>query len=598
VFRYVALQWNASDAESSGAAADLALRLQRDSSEWTRVFSKSGLVVFVTGGDRGACTTYPLGEGVVLGTLFRLRDTLEGQFQLVLDCAQCAEIVESAGRELIRGYWGRYVAFLHNAHIDETLVLRDPTGGMPCLWVEAHGVRIFCSLFEDCLQLAPLRFSINWAMVAIRLSVALLHREQCELNEVSELGAGECLRIRGSSCSRSFYWSPVNVARDERIEEPSRAAAEILRTTRMCVQAWASRYRRIIHYLSGGLDSAIVLAALESVRGRTPVCALNYYSPGADGDERGFARTAAERFGCALIEQERSPSADLRGILKARRTTGPRSLYVRLEASQHEARVAMSTGSDGIFSGDGGDVLFFRTPGTLAAVDFVCDHGIGSRALEVALNAACLDEVSFWTVLRSMWRYGVKREKRHSLIERRLDWGAVTPEVVEAVTRRGDFVHPWFRNRDELPPGKLSQAFLLSFASDFDDPLGSNDQPEHACPLLSQPLVELCLRIPTYVLAPGPQDRMLARRAFAADLPVQILRRPTKGGMARHVKYVLDNNRQFLNEFLLDGVLVNQGLLDRKKLLEALSSTPSRDKYWAPEIFEYLGIESWARCWV
>jgi asparagine synthase (glutamine-hydrolysing) len=234
----------------------------------------------------------------------------------------------------------------------------------------------------------------------------------------------------------------------------------------------------------------------------------------------------------------------------------------------------------------------------MAAVDYVCDHGLGSRALEVGFNAACLDEVSFWAILRDMWRYGMRREHRHSLVERRSDWGAISAEVVEAATRRGDFVHPWFRNCNELPPGKLGQAFLLSFASDFDDPLGNNDQPEHACPLLSQPLVELCLRIPTYVLAPGPQDRMLARRAFAADLPEQILRRPTKGGMARHVKNVVDNNRDFLNEFLLDGVLVSQQFLDRNKLVEALSSAPTRDKYWAPEIFEYVGVESWARCWV
>ncbi|MBS0422326.1 MAG: hypothetical protein JSR66_31765 [Proteobacteria bacterium] len=597
MFRYVALLWNAAAAEDSSAAAHYAQRLQHDMPGWTQVYSRSGLAVFVTGVDRGACTIYELREGVILGTLFRLCDTAEGTFHLHLDATQRAAIVKSGGRELVDAYWGRYVAFLHDERADETLILRDPTGGLPCLWVDSQGVRIFCSLFEDCLQLAPLRMSINWAMVAIRLSVALLHREQCELNEVSELRAGECLRIGRGSFSRSFYWNPVNIAQTTRIEHTPQATAEVRRTTQMCVRAWASRYRGIIQYLSGGLDSAIVLAALEGVKSQIQVCALNYYSPGADGDERSYARAAAERFGCALVEEERSASVDLRGILKARKTTGPRSLFVRLEASQHEARVASSTGADGLFSGDGGDVLFFRTPGVLAAADFVCDHGVRPRALEVGLNAACLDEVSFWTALRDMWRFGVKRVKRHHLIERRMDWGAVSSEVVEAVTRRGDFVHPWFRNRDALPPGKLSQAFLLSFASDFDDPLGNDDQPEHACPLLSQPLVELCLRIPTYVLAPGPQDRMLARRAFAADLPEQILRRPTKGGMARHVKDVVDNNRAFLQEFLLDGVLVKQRLLDRRKLVEALSSTPTRDKYWAPELFEYLGVESWARCW-
>lgn len=534
----------------------------------------------------------------MLGTLFRHRDTIDGTFELTLDGDQRAAILESDGRELIDAYWGRYVALLYDARTDEKLVVRDPTGGMPCLWVDSNGVHICGSLFEDLLQFAPGRFSINWATVAIRLSVALLHSEHCALNEVSELRAGECIRFGRNTYSRIFYWNPVEVVRRGRIEDPLLATAEILRTTRMCVQAWGSRYRGIIHYLSGGLDSAIVLAALGSATGRRPVCALNYYSPGADGDERRFARAAADQFGCALVEQERGASVDLRGILDARRTVEPRSLYVRLEASQHEARLAADTGSDGVFSGDGGDTLFFRSPAALAAVDYVRNHGLVSRAVEVGFNAACLDEVSFWTILRSQWRYGVQRAHRHSLAERRADWGAVSAEVVDAVTRRGDFVHPWFRNGDELPPGKLSQAFLLSFAPDFDDPLADHAQPEHACPLLSQPLIELCLRIPTYVLAPGPQDRMLARNAFAADLPAQILRRSTKGGMAHHVKAVLGSNRDFLYGFLLDGVLVNQKLLDRKKLLEALSSAPTRDKYWAPEIFEYVGIESWARCWV
>jgi asparagine synthase (glutamine-hydrolysing) len=350
--------------------------------------------------------------------------------------------------------------------------------------------------------------------------------------------------------------------------------------------------------LSGGLDSAIVLASLANAKGRPPVIALNYYSEGADGDERSLARAAARKMGCDLVERERRADVDLRGMLRACRTAQPTSLYVRLEAGGHEAELAGRTGADGIFSGDGGDTLFFRSPAALTAVDYVRDHGFNSHSLLIAFNAAGLDEVSLWAVLRNVLRYGLQHKRRHSVAERRAAWGAVSAEVIDSITRRGDFVHPWFQHADALPPGKLGQAFLLSFAPDFYDPLDTEGSPERACPLLSQPLMELCLRIPTYVLAPGPQDRMLARNAFASDLPAEILRRSTKGTLARHVKRVLEANLPFLREFLLDGVLVGRKLLDRGKLITALSATPTRERYWAPEIFEYAGIEAWARHWV
>ena len=596
MFRYVALVWNPAEAETSSAATRLMERLEHELSGWSAVLSRKGLAVFVTGTHTGSCRAYPLGEGVVLGTLFGRHDSAAGHFDLVLDADRCTAILNTNGRELIDAYWGRYVAFLYDSQAGETLIVRDPTGGMPCLWVDSNGVRICCSWFEDCLLLERRRFSINWDAVRTRLAAALFHSEQSGLNEISELRAGEAVRFRNGACVKAFYWSPVDVVQQGHLEDPILATEEMRRTTQMCVHAWASRYKGIIHYLSGGLDSSIVLGVLRGAKVRTPVCALNYYSPGAEGDEREFARAAAGLFGCALVERERSASVDLRGLLSASRTAEPRSLYVRLEASQHEAELAATTGSDGVFSGDGGDTLFFTSPASLTAVDYVRDYGPVARALKVAFNAAYLQEVSVWSILRQAWRFGVRREHRHNVTERQ-DWGALTDEVVDFVTRRGDFVHPWFQGREELPPGKLTQAFLLSFAPDFYDPLGNNAQPEHACPLLSQPLMELCLRTPTYVLAPGPQDRMLARRAFAADLPDKIRYRPIKGGMTGHVKRVLDSNLDFLNDFLVNGVLVSQGLLDRRKLAEALSSAPTAQKYWAPEFFEYAGIESWVRSW-
>ena len=597
MFRYIALLWNSASAGEAQASQWLADRLGYDLGGWRQVLFVKGMRVFVTGGDRGASGVHAFDGGVVLGTLFSRRECVQGRYDPVLGGAEAA-VVRTHGRELMSSYWGRYVAFLYDARTDERRVLRDPMGGMPCLWVDSSGgVRICCSWLEDALGLERRRFSVNWNTIGTCLAVSLFHSEHSGLNEVSEVRAGECLCLHQERCSRSFYWSPLEVARGEAVEDSALAAREIRDTTRMCVQAWASRYRGIIHYLSGGLDSAIVLAALYGGERQTPVTALNYFSPGADSDERRYARVAAQRVGCDLVERQRWVNVDLREMLTAHRTAQPVCYFVRLEAGKHEADLARSTGAEGLFSGDGGDAIFFRTPGAATAVDYAHDHGLTLRGLGVALDAACLDDVSVWPILRDMWRYGVGGRRLHSLAGHRAHWGALTAEVIDSVRRRGDFTHPWFRSSAGVARGKLGQAFLLSFAPEFYDPFDRGGLLERACPLLSQPLVELCLRIPTYVLAPGPLDRMLARNAFAADLPAQIRYRRAKGGVVSHVKHVLQANRPFLAELLLDGVLVGRGLLDRKKLGEALSDAPTRDRCWAPEILEYAGIESWVRAW-
>ena len=607
VFRYIALLWNPGEPALAGAASRLEHRLQQNSQTWTHVLGLKGLSVFVTGTHHGASGVYPLaharGDGVVLGTLFSRRATREGRFGLTLHDVDREAIARSQGHELIDSYWGRYVAVLVDAQTGTKRVLRDPTGGMPCWWVDAGGVQICCSWLEDCLWLDPRPLSLNWDIITTRLAVALFHSEHTGLNEVSEVRAGECVCLSNTaphhgSDQRSFYWSPVEVANRARLEDPSLATAELRRTADMCVQAWASRYDSIIHYLSGGLDSAIVLAGLTGAQLRTPVVALNYFLAGADSDERVYARAAALRAGCELVERERNDAVDLRRMLDVHRTANPVSTYVRLEAGRHEAELAARTGAQGIFSGDGGDALFFRTPAAATAIDYVRDHGPVPRSLEIALNAAFQDDVSVWTVLRNMWRYGVRCNNFRSVMGERSHWGAVSAGVIASALARGDFVHPWFESGAVLPPGKQRQAFLLSFAPDFYDPFDNDSLPEKVAPLLSQPLIELCLQIPTYVLAPGPQDRMLARNAFASGLPELIRCRVTKGSLGRHVKCVLEANREFLADLLLDGVLVSRQLLDRRKLEEAVSGVPAPGRYFAPELFEYAGIESWVRAWM
>jgi asparagine synthase (glutamine-hydrolysing) len=117
-------------------------------------------------------------------------------------------------------------------------------------------------------------------------------------------------------------------------------------------------------------------------------------------------------------------------------------------------------------------------------------------------------------------------------------------------------------------------------------------------PLLSQPLVELCLRIPSWMWISGGRNRALARDAFAVSLPPAILTRRSKGDFTAFCGSIYARNRTVLVEHILGGWLSDQGLLDRTAVEAYLADpTPARD-YGFYRLLEIAAVETWARSWL
>jgi asparagine synthase (glutamine-hydrolysing) len=177
---------------------------------------------------------------------------------------------------------------------------------------------------------------------------------------------------------------------------------------------------------------------------------------------------------------------------------------------------------------------------------------------------------------------------RHPLIKQ---------DVVAALQSDGSDAPPWYLSDESIPPGKQRHIAAVVRPECYYDPFGIPGDPERLAPLVSQPLIELCLRIPTYVLTSGGWDRAVARRAFTAEVPAEILHRRSKGGIEEHSAAILKRNIKFIRHLLLDGELVRNGLLDRCKVESALSGRPSGVMKGMVKIFQYIGIEIWLNTW-
>lgn len=603
VLRYVGLLWDSTNGDAGRMAKSLEARLALPSLGWRVVLERPGLTLLAVASRFDCYGAHLLGAsgGVVLGVIFDRRNPLRSSAHGAMpffDQDESDKIARSGGRRLVEEYWGRYVAFLSDASSPCRRVLRDPIGDIPCYRAAVDGVDLYFSFLPDFLQLQSLRLTVNWAHLAARLVTGSAWADESALNEIETVHPGECFEHRGAHLSRQYYWHPFVVAKNDPIEELETAAKELRLTTRACAGAWGSLHERGVHVLSGGLDSSIVLSCLAQSAPRLQLSCLNFRTRDPDSDERAYARLASERARCELTEIERPPSLALEKLFECLPTVGPEDLVMRgLEVQPQIAAFAHSRRATAVFSGDGGDIIFFRGWPQLAVIDYAYHRGLGPSLVKLALEAALPSQVSVWRLLRDAVRHGTFRQEwdiRHVVFEH---YRLVTAAVVDRVRQDPNFFNPWKGPVHDLPPGKRFHAFGATRPSLFRDPLPQLKDLDIINPLMSQPVVELCLRIPTYLHAARGQDRAVARAAFAPDLPPGIVQRTWKGAADRHLKELMVSNIKLIRELLLEGTLVKAGLVDRERLAASLSGAPTRSTTYPTEIFGYVCTEVWLTHW-
>ena len=595
MFRYLALAWDDAVTDSAACARQLGLELNAKA-EWQTVAHRPGLHVFTTGMAPGINGVYrlPLERGVVLGKLFRRRNLgASSGADVTLEDGEGRQIVDSRGDALVRDFWGRYIAFLQ-APSGSTCVLRDPSGTLPCFALRHEGVAIVVSWLEDALALSCCHRppSVNWDALAAYLRMGDLGGRETALEGVAQILPAE--RVDLQSGGSTFLWDAVTIAQGPATCSAEEAARQLKDVVRACTRSWASCYETILFRLSGGVDSSILLTCLSPDRTPADVICVNYHSEGSDSDERRFARLAAARAGRDLIERERDPAFRIDRILEMARTPTPVPYIGWLNAAT-DARLAKAHGAAAMFTGTGGDPLFFEFRRWWPAADYLRVRGPDRGFIAAALDAARLGNVSVWKTAAN-----ALMDRIRPGLEARESWNSsplLGPTRLDKPTVRERFLHPSLVHDTGLPIGKYMQTRALMQPMGYYDPFEQAGAPELVTPLLSQPIVELCLALPTYLLTQGGRGRALARRAFASELPAQIATRRSKGGMEEHVADVLLRNLDFARALLFEGELARRGMLDRAKVEETLSGRPTTLAGHFGQIHSLMAVEAWLGHW-
>lgn len=595
---FVAMVWDSEDREAHDTATKLKQRFIAASADWETVVDCNGMVVCVQTQRGRSRRHYVLAhqQGVVVGHLFRRGETAHGVVDASLNTAASNEILESGCSALVRNYWGAYVALVRNNQSSRAWILRDCSGLQPC-YTTRHGQVMIA--FADIGDLQPLRlppFTLNREYLAAFVCDTELQVRACGLNEVTEVLAGECVALHRSHTNQFPIWTPAEVFRRGLIEDFDEAAALLRETAQLCINSWSAAFEKILIKLSGGLDSAIVLGCLANTRSRA-TC-LNLYASNAFSDEREYARAAANHAGLQLIEERLSTSGPIldASLLDSPPTAKPSVPPILLKLHMDILnRVLRANPADAVWTGQGGDNIFLSVKNDLAAADYRFTHGFRPGFIGAIADAARLANRPYWLVFKAT-REASRACARWAPESGEGSVGFVAPDALPKHV--ADYTrHPWMSDLDGLPVGKQAQVFYISQIVNRERPLGRVQLADDHHPLLSQPLIELCLQIPTYTLLKGGRDRNLARAAFGDLLPPAIRVREDKGDITSAVVEAIRRSTPFLLETLLDGILVREGVLQRSVLEPFIAKGGAiRNDHLFP-LLGSLAAELWTRGW-
>jgi len=609
MLRYVALVWNECDVDRCSSAKAIAVEVTRKSSRWNVLVDQPG--IWIAHHDEGASLldhVYRLGaqRGVLLGQLFCQPPSTNEcappppSFRTDLDDRTAAQSVTSAGQVFIDKYWGQYVAFICDAHSQKKWIVRDPTGGVPCQYTNIGGVSVYFVRVEDIASSLQSALCVNRRFVTGYLCYSGRSTHETGIEGIETVLPGERITHTASTRTSEFCWNPLQIATQSQIESPSLAADLTRKVVHDVVHAWASRFDGILLALSGGLDSSIIAACLTDTPTAPKVVCRNFYDDDPDSDERAFARHAANRGHFELVEEQVRNNFSLDSILRTPASLFPMNWPIDVEGSAKDEQHFKAAGLSAAFTGDGGDEVFFRAGTFPVAVDYAWQHGPRRKLLTIAMDDATLLQTSLWKVLRLAWQFGVTRRQWHMRDSARLDHRPLMHRAIKAEAQSDlSLWHPLYRNPPPLPPGKLQHAYLMTYGlGRVHVPTGHASLMEHVAPLLSQPLVELSLRIPVYLTRLGGRDRAIARMAFAKQVPPPVISRRSKVFGDNVMRDAVAANLQHARELLLDGWLVKQGILDRKGVECALLGKLSRVQTHITELCDYLSVEMWVQKWL
>lgn len=501
--------------------------------------------------------------------------------------AEAASTILTALREgrLIDDYWGSYIAF-DVPDGGEHVCIRSPFGNVNAYALESNGLVYLGSDAATILMLAGRQRSIDWEALAKHVIWDDFSHERTCIDGVEELRCGESAALNRLAESRTYNWSPWQfTALSRAIKDRSEAVDLIRREILRCVGNRIQKGRAYAVDLSGGLDSSIIAAA-AMIQGRD-ISAITMYFANTEGDERDFARSVANLHRIPLSEISPDPEKlDIRRPAKLNLPRPHGRSFVQ-ETDRLSLELAASRSIFAFVNGQGGDAVFCHLQSSAPAVDALRSRGAGPGFIGSAFELARAAQCNVWEVVQKSLAKMIRGKPINH-------WDGDTSFIArDARKLKLDGSAPWPSANYHPLPGKVEQVHGLYNSCYNMNGYRRSDTLEGVFPLLSQPLVEACLRVPSWMWIGHGRNRLIARQAMEPELPPKVAWRISKGGLGELQRRLLRRQRLIAREMLMDGLLGRNGIIDRDLIDAELKSDLSYQHTQIVRLLRLCDVEAW-----
>ncbi|WP_225837912.1 asparagine synthase (glutamine-hydrolyzing) [Streptomyces sp. NK08204] len=571
-------------------------------------------IIDVEGGDQPVFNEDRSVVAVFNGEIYNypeLRDNLLRRghtFRTHGDSECIVHLYEEHGEDLVHHLRGMFTFALWDAGKERLLLARDRVGKKPLYYRDAHGSLAFASELKALSATAPSRGEVDPVALHHYLTYQYVPAPWSILSGVRKLPPGSLLTWQGGQSRVRRYWSldfsPGSVTSEQEAAERTREL--LLEATRIRMVS----ERPLGAFLSGGIDSSAVVAAMARISGQ-PVKTFSIGFDDARFDERSHARAVAKRYGTDHHEFVVDASAlDVLPTLAwyfdepfADSSAIP-SFYVA-QLSRRHVTVALN--------GDGGDESFggYTRYARLARMErfsvpkatrpafgrlgrsLLATAPAGSRLRRAGLALTVLSETSQRRYARMMSYF--LPEQKHALYteqQREATSGVDSYVLLDRAFRESRAVSRVNQLMDVdvnsyLPGDLLVKVDISTMANSL----------EARSPFLDHHLMEWAARLPAELKVRHGTTKYLLKKSLEDWLPHEVLHRPKQGFGVPLAHWLRTELKDVAWDVLTDRTAVDRGFFRPDAVRTMLEEHEAGENH-ARRIWALMQFELWHRRFV
>jgi asparagine synthase (glutamine-hydrolysing) len=527
---------------------------------------------------------------------------------------------------------GMFAFALYDRQNQELVLVRDRVGEKPLFYAVIDDKLIFSSEMKGLFSVIPAsKFTLDRSALQTYLRYGYISAPQSIFLEVKKINPGHYIKFsltRVESDKISFdhlkehpYWSVKDVSQSEILYSISNKEAAVTDLDRLLNEIISDQHQSDVpvgSFLSGGVDSSLVSAILQSQSGR-PIDTFtigfndNYYN------EAVYAKEIAKHIGSKHNELYIDES-DLLGLLpeipKIYDEPFSDSSQIPMIAVCRHAKRNVTV----CLSGDGGDELFIGY-NRYIQVQSIMEKFHGFPSIFKLFLSKLLLSVS-------PARYDTVYKAIMSLLDKKIgtNFGLKVHKFADLIVQENyesayQYLCSYAKNPDQLLITATKENYLgtqIDFEHDFlraamewdqlyylpGDNLVKTDRASMAAslevrlPLLDRKLIDFSWKVDPKLKYFNKSSKWLLKQVLYKYVPKSLIERPKMGFTIPIGNWLNGKLKQVVNDCLNDSYLIQQNIFNPKAIKNILLEHQTNSRDHGNLIWTILVFQLWYRCYI